>query len=71
MSETYFLFARPSFIEGMARVLDIGNTLREYNESQTTEEADLIAVHTDWSAIGRDIDNSISDFSEKEDVKEK
>lgn len=71
MSDTFFLFARPSFIEGVARVLDIGNTLREYNESQTTIEADLIAIHEDWSAIGKDIDNSISTISEKEDVKKK
>jgi hypothetical protein len=71
MSETFFLFARPSFLEGIARVLDLGNTLREYNDSQSTAEADLIAIGTDWSAIGRDIENSIMDNSEKEDVKEK
>jgi len=70
MSETYFLFARPSFIEGMARVLDIGNTLRGYNESPSPRDADSIAIHTDWMAIGRDINNAILEISALEDVKQ-
>jgi len=31
------LFARPSFFEGIARVIDIGSTLNEYNTNKTTE----------------------------------
>jgi len=32
---TDLLYARPSFLEGMARVADIGGTLQVYNESPT------------------------------------
>lgn len=49
-----FLFVRPSFFEGIARVLDIGNTLFEYNQSFTPEQADSCAFWCDWRAIGED-----------------
>lgn len=51
---TTFLFARPSFFEGVARVLDFGNTLCEYNRAATPEEADARATWCDWAAIGED-----------------
>ena len=50
-----FLFARPSFMEGMARVIDLGSTLQVYNDSQTELEADSKALQNDWQAIGEDI----------------
>ena len=50
-----FLFARPSFFEGCARVLDFGNTLQEYNQSATPQEADFRAIVADWSAVGEEI----------------
>ncbi len=49
------LFAEPSFIEGMSRVLDIGGTLQEYNTSATEAEADMTAVKNDWRAVGNDM----------------
>jgi hypothetical protein len=49
-----FLFARPSFLEGVARLLDFGNTLTEYNQSLTAERADSSAFWCDWRAIGED-----------------
>ena len=33
-----FLFAEPSFLEGMARVVDFGGTLNEYNRSATESD---------------------------------
>ncbi len=54
MSETMILFANPSFIEGMARIMDLGATLEEYNESKTGDEADYFALRNDWKAIGKD-----------------
>ena len=62
MDYTSRLFARPSFIEGMARVLDMGGTLNEYNFSATGEEADAIALWSDWAAIGQDMYTVIGDF---------
>ena len=50
-----FLFADPSFVEGMARVLDLGCTLNEYNNSMTERQADYLALHADWRAVGQDI----------------
>lgn len=50
-----FLFARPSFIEGCARVLDFGDTLNEYNTALSPEQADAIALYLDWLAVGNDL----------------
>lgn len=55
MGDTFFLFSRPSFIEGIARILDLGVTLNEYNYSESEEEADARALASDWKAIGNDI----------------
>lgn len=49
-----FLFARPSFIEGMARVIDLGGTLQEYNVSASPEQADEIAQNMDVRAVNAD-----------------
>jgi hypothetical protein len=56
---SYALFARPSFIEGMARVLDFGGTLQEYNSSPSGAEADALAFHTDMEALGHDFSTII------------
>lgn len=48
------LYARPSFMEGVARLFDLGGTLNEYNRSTTPEEADLLALRSDWEALGQD-----------------
>ena len=53
------LFAEPSFLEGFARVLDIGGTMQEYNTSGTGEEADAKALRNDWLAVGDDLRFSI------------
>ena len=50
-----FLFARPSFLEGMGRVLDFGNTLNEYNSSSSPAEADARALRADWECVGNAI----------------
>lgn len=52
---TPFLFARPSFVEGCARVLDFGDTLTSYNTALTPEQADAIALYLDWLAVGQDL----------------
>jgi len=58
-----FLFAAPSFFEGMARVLDIRGTIEElsYNKSSTPEEADVQALRSDWSVVVDDLDNSLEE----------
>ncbi len=50
-----FLFARPSFVEGMGRALDLGDTLTEYNRSPSGVQADWYALFADWRAVGQDL----------------
>ena len=52
---TDFLFARPSFLEGLARLADYFGVLQEYNTSSTTEAADERAIRADWAAVGNDL----------------
>ena len=60
------LFASPSFVEGMARNLDIGNTLQEYNDHPTENEADIEALRSDWKAVGEDIKSTISRYEQQQ-----
>jgi hypothetical protein len=53
-----FLFARPSFLEGVARNLDLFGVLNVYNYSENGEKADAKALLSDWAAIYRDLNNS-------------
>lgn len=52
---TDFLYSRPSFLEGVARVVDFANVLQEYNASSTPEIADERATRADWKAVGSDM----------------
>lgn len=61
-----FLFARPSLIEGIARLMDFGNTLNEYNRSSSTSEADEVAISMDWKAVGCDLYVAINKYDQEE-----
>jgi hypothetical protein len=50
-----FLYARPSFVEGLSRILDFGDTLQEYHQSENGEAADYLALHADWLVVGIDL----------------
>jgi hypothetical protein len=52
---TDFLYARPSFLEGVARLMDFGNALNDYNRSDRPQEADERALRADWYAVGDDL----------------
>src|SRR5262249_12299375 len=54
-----FLFAEPSFLEGMSRVLDMGGTLNSYNTSELARQADIFAMSADWHAVGQDLREAI------------
>lgn len=64
---TFRLFARPSFWEGMARVLDLGATLQSYNLNRTGEEADFAALSGDWNMVGRDIGKSLKRYGQEQE----
>jgi len=56
MSELGFvLYAKPSFFEGMSRLIDFSGALNTYNISRTPEEADFKAILSDWEAVGFDL----------------
>lgn len=56
------LFARPSFFEGMARIVDVRGNLNQYNCSETPEEADCRAIYSDWAAVGQDIRQTVAEY---------
>ncbi len=63
MSEQFgLLYATPSFLEGVARSIDIGDTLTEYNGSESGAEADARALRSDWQAVGDDLRQAIAQF---------
>ena len=57
--ESMLLFSRPSFIEGIGRLLDFGGTLNEYNRSLTGEQADANAFASDWLALRSDFQEAM------------
>ncbi len=63
--QSLFLCARPSLVEGMARLLDFGNTLSEYNSSLTPAQADFLALRRDWGLTGHDWATALADAEEE------
>jgi len=57
------LCAHPSFLEGVARLFDIGGTLDHYNYSRSEEEADYSAILSDWRHVGNDIRKATDQFA--------
>lgn len=53
---TDYLFARPSFLRGMARVVDLGGRLNRgaCNRARTAVHADSKALLSDWQAVAGD-----------------
>lgn len=70
MSRTFFLFARPSFIGGVARLFDFGGTLNSYNISATGELADARAFDQDWKAIGDDMRAVLAAYKKEKEYSE-
>lgn len=51
---------RRGFIEGVARIMDLGNTFnRRSRLSRTGNKADIKALRSDWLAVGQDIRKAI------------
>lgn len=57
-----FLFAEPSPVSGMARLLDLGCFFDSYNTSASGAEADYKALLADWCAVGQDIQRALEAF---------
>jgi hypothetical protein len=57
-----FLFARPSFLGGMARIFDFGGTLKIYNDSPNGAIADEKALRADWKAVGDCLRSALAEY---------
>ena len=58
------LFAAPSFFEGLSRLVDFPATFNIYNEDMTPEAADLLAMRSDWQAVGADIAHALHTYGQ-------
>jgi len=52
---TGYLFSTPSFVKGIAKSIDLGDTLNKYNDSPSMEEADIKAFKSDADALINDM----------------
>jgi len=50
------MFITPTFLNGAARVLDIGGTLNDWDSIM---DADDIANASDWYAVGQDLSEAM------------
>lgn len=60
------LFAMPSFIRGLSRVLDLGSTVDSYQRSGHVLESDYDALKSDWEAVGQDLYGALDDYGKKQ-----
>ena len=65
--ETRFLYARPSFLEGAARLFDFTGSLNRYNVARSPRAADEAAMWLDWLGVGHDIQAAMKQFDEKQE----
>jgi hypothetical protein len=56
---SFRLFARPTFLEGAARIFDFASVLQQYRTDATEAEADTTALKSDWMAVGDDLRHAI------------
>ena len=55
MSYATLLFAPSGFLTGVASVLDFGGTLSEFNSCLSAEQADRLALQSDWASVSHDM----------------
>ena len=68
MTRAYFLFARPSALEGAARLFDFANALGTYNYSPSEQDADARGLREDWRAVGEDLAAAMDSFAVSEEI---
>ena len=47
-----FLFAMPTWQEGVGRLVDVAGNLTEFNYTDSPGDADTRAIAQDWLAVG-------------------
>ena len=64
MGNSDFLVAKPSFLTGMARSIDLFGQLTDYNYSETQEKADIRALMQDAHVISKDMRTAMRELEE-------
>ena len=62
MVHSGLLFSQPTFLTGVGRIFDFGQGMTQYNYSPTPEDADSLAIWSDWLAVGGDIHWALESF---------
>jgi len=57
-----FLFAQPSILIGAATLFDPAGSLQMYNRSLTPDEADALALISDWELARQDFERAYQAF---------
>ena len=60
-----YLYANPSFLSGVARLLDFGNTYDDYNRAPTGRQADSLGMLWDWAKVADDMWKGINVYELK------
>jgi len=58
-------------LEGWARVLDVGATMNEYNDSVNGAEADAAELQDDWHVVGDDLMSSMMIYEQEHQAPER
>ena len=61
-----FVLARPSWLSGAARSLDLMGQFDAYNESPDEELADRRALLSDWRALGETLLTAMRSFGREQ-----
>lgn len=54
-----YLVAKPSILEGIARIMDLGGTMQVCNDSSNPDSADYLAFYQDFVQVGNDMRSAI------------
>ena len=65
---TDYLFATPSFLTGVARLLDLSGRFDVYNDSDDEALADARAIYSDWRMVGQDLAGAMMVVDREQDA---
>ena len=68
LMRTDYLFATPSFLTGVARLLDLSGRFDVYNDSDDEALADARAIYSDWRMVGQDLAGAMMVVDREQDT---
>ena len=67
-SYSRFVRRQPSFVEGVASAFDFAGALAP-RRCESTPDADVLALASDWEAVGKDLWAAVSRFEDETGVR--